>query len=69
MCRVSGKPPFHPENGGCLHGVCSPCGFFSITFISQSDEKEAAVVTATPWFFCRALPDEDGDCCEETLSL
>ena len=24
---LSGKPPFHPENGGCLHGVCSPCGF------------------------------------------
>ena len=23
----SAKPPFHPEKGGCLHGVCSLCGF------------------------------------------
>jgi hypothetical protein len=52
-----------------LHGVCSPSGFFSITFILQTDEKGAAAITETPWFFCRALPEEDGLCCEETLSL
>jgi hypothetical protein len=22
----SAKPPFHPDNAGCLHGVYSPCG-------------------------------------------
>jgi hypothetical protein len=23
---IHGQPLFHPENGGCLHGVCSPYG-------------------------------------------
>jgi len=25
--HVPAKPPFHPEKGGCLQGVCIPVGF------------------------------------------
>jgi hypothetical protein len=47
--HVPAKPPFHPEKGGCLQGVCIPVGFSLLVHYYDSYRRKTAVKGEFPF--------------------